>query len=96
MEEGIQGSFVMTVNIKAKEVKFFNNLCGCTFILGVKLMSLRVILELHLKEVKVSEEEGGVVKGVVGGLPLLPFPGVKEKCFFFSRWMPGESERRGE
>lgn len=59
-------------------------------------MSLRVILELHLKEGKVLEEEGGVVKGVVGGLPLLPFPGVKEKCFFFSRWMPGESERRGE
>lgn len=75
----------MTVNIKTEEVKFFNNLCGYTFILGVKLMSLRVILELNLKEGKVLEEGGGVVKGVgvVGGLPLLPFPGVKEKCFFF-------------
>lgn len=46
-------------------------------------MSLCVILELNLKEGKVLEKEGGVVKGVAGGLPLLPFPGVKEKCFFF-------------
>lgn len=34
--QGFRAVLVMTVNMKTKEVKFFNNLCGGTFIARVK------------------------------------------------------------
>lgn len=67
-QQGLRADLVMTVNMKTKEVKFFNNLCGGTFIAAVKTGVYFQVFNwmAQLKDGKVVQEGGGVAVGVVG------------------------------